>query len=338
MEPHELNRMFDRLAPTPEQEENGLNRLLQTERKVRPMKKLKKLTVAGVAAALMAVTCAAAVVTGVDQRILGYFHIASEQEPLMAPTAVRVEKSHIYDNGWTVDIRQAMSDRYSMAVLFDVAAPEGMGLDWEESGLSLEPCPDRKFSGMGWRVDHLADEDPEDNRASYLLFLHYDNHDGYDIIGSVWDLTPKYFWYVERDGTSREVPLEDWTCRVRLSDQDPGLLYDVGQTISLKGCGTDLDQVYLSPISFAFRLRHIPDALWEIGSGLGREDLEGDIILHTASGEIVQMETLVMGGLTNPDPDDPDASYGLYMFRPERVIDPAEIISVTICGQTFVLK
>ena len=30
MEPHELNRMFEGLAPTAEQEEQGLRRLLQT--------------------------------------------------------------------------------------------------------------------------------------------------------------------------------------------------------------------------------------------------------------------------------------------------------------------
>ena len=53
MEPCDLNRMFDALAPTPEQEQAGLDRLLQTERKVVPMKKLKKLTVAGIAAALI---------------------------------------------------------------------------------------------------------------------------------------------------------------------------------------------------------------------------------------------------------------------------------------------
>lgn len=57
MERHELNRIFDALAPTPEQEQAVLNRLLQTERKGRPMKKLKKLTVVSIAAALMAVMC-----------------------------------------------------------------------------------------------------------------------------------------------------------------------------------------------------------------------------------------------------------------------------------------
>lgn len=63
MEPRELNRMFDQLAPTAEQEEAGLDRLLQTERKVIPMRKMKKLTSIGIAAALTLalVTCAAAV-------------------------------------------------------------------------------------------------------------------------------------------------------------------------------------------------------------------------------------------------------------------------------------
>ena len=38
MERQELNRMFDHLAPTAEQERQGLHRLLQTERTVTPMK------------------------------------------------------------------------------------------------------------------------------------------------------------------------------------------------------------------------------------------------------------------------------------------------------------
>ena len=338
MELHELNQMFDRLAPTPEQEQNGLNRLLQTERKVRPMKKLKKLTAAGVAAALMAVTCAAAVVTGVDQKILGYFNIAPEQEPLMAPTAVRVEKSHTYGNGWTVDIRQAISDRYSMAVLFDVTAPEGTSMDWEKSGIRVQSHPSTSSPswGVGSSDYQLADEDPEDNRASYLLFLHYDNQEAYDILGSVWELTPEYFWYIEQDGTDREVPLEGWTCTVRLSEQDPGLLYEVGKPISLIGCETELYQAYLSPISFFFRLRNIPDALWETGSDLG-DELRSNVFLHTDSGEVIGM-TLTMGGLTNPDPYDFSKEYGLYQYDLEQVIDPAEIVSVTICGQVFALK
>ena len=65
-----LRRVFDRTRPSPEQKEAMLSRLLEPERKVVPMKKLKKLTVIGIAAALMVISCAAAVVTGIDQRLL----------------------------------------------------------------------------------------------------------------------------------------------------------------------------------------------------------------------------------------------------------------------------
>lgn len=63
MDRHELNRMFEQLVPTAEQEKAVLDRLLQTERKVIPMKNLKKLSSIGIAAVvtLALVTCAAAV-------------------------------------------------------------------------------------------------------------------------------------------------------------------------------------------------------------------------------------------------------------------------------------
>ena len=67
MEPRDLNRMFDRLAPTADQEQAVLDRLLQTERKGKTMRKLKKLTVFAVAAALMVISVAAANPEGVQE-------------------------------------------------------------------------------------------------------------------------------------------------------------------------------------------------------------------------------------------------------------------------------
>ena len=55
-----LRRVFDQARPSPEQKEAMLRRLLEPERKGKPMKKLKKLTVFAVAAALMAISAAAA--------------------------------------------------------------------------------------------------------------------------------------------------------------------------------------------------------------------------------------------------------------------------------------
>lgn len=140
MEQRDLNRMFDALAPSQEQEQAVLDRLLQTERKGSPMKKLKKLTVLGIAAALMVISCAAAVVTGLDQRLADYFGASPEQaEQLSTAAATQDPVSHTYDSGWTVQISQVLSDRYMVAALIDFTAPEGMVLPIpEDTELSRE--------------------------------------------------------------------------------------------------------------------------------------------------------------------------------------------------------
>ena len=65
-----LRRVFDQARPSRAQKQAMLDRLLEPERKEKPMKKLKKLTVFAVAAALMAISAAAANPEGV-QRFLG---------------------------------------------------------------------------------------------------------------------------------------------------------------------------------------------------------------------------------------------------------------------------
>ena len=135
-----LRRVFDRTRPSPEQKEAMLRRLLEPERKAVPMKKLKKLTVLGIAAALMVVSCAAAVVTGIDKRLADYFGANQEQtEQLAVAAATQAPVSHTYDSGWTVQISQVLSDRYIVAALIDFTAPEGMVLPIpEDTELSRE--------------------------------------------------------------------------------------------------------------------------------------------------------------------------------------------------------
>ena len=143
MEQRDLNRMFDALAPTQEQEQAVLDRLLQTERKGNSMKKLKKLTVLGIAAALMVISCAAAVVTGLDQRLADYFGASPEQAELLLPGAVPVDVT-VEDNGAALHVTQVLMDRYTIIFLADFTAPEGTVLDMKED-LDIARC----FGGMG---------------------------------------------------------------------------------------------------------------------------------------------------------------------------------------------
>ena len=131
MTSHDLNRAFEAFAPTAEQEQAMLDRLLTEQKEVRPVNRIKKMTVVLVAAALMLMACAFTVVTGLDQRILSYFGGGEEQAQLVSGGVVEVEKSFRYENGWAIHIRQVLADRYSLAVLAEVVAPEGTVLDGE---------------------------------------------------------------------------------------------------------------------------------------------------------------------------------------------------------------
>ena len=184
MGPHELNRMFDRLAPTPEQEEAVLGRLLQTEKKgVLPMKRLKQLAAAGIAAALMVLSCAAAVVTGLDQRLIDYLGGGAQAQELLAPGAEALDITET-DNGATLHVTQVLMDRYSILALAEFTAPEGTVLDEKSEGLRFgrnsvklqlldENGADLNVNtcySWGWRI--LEDGGQTDNHLSILFSMH----------------------------------------------------------------------------------------------------------------------------------------------------------------------
>ena len=109
----DLKRVLDQVKPSPNREEAMLSALLTEERMETPMKtrkKLSRLAAMGVAAALLLTTCAFAVVTGLDGRLLHYFGGTPEQEPLLSPTAVAVNRE-IKDQGSTLHVRQVIADR-----------------------------------------------------------------------------------------------------------------------------------------------------------------------------------------------------------------------------------
>lgn len=345
MSPGDLNRMFDALAPSPEQRQEGLHRLLQEERNARPMKRMKqmkRLAVAGIAAALMLVLCAAAVVTHIDEKLLGYFHMTPDQEPLMAPTAVRVEQSHTYDGGWTVAVRQVLSDRWSLVARIDVTAPDGTRVDSESSwlGISADETPHRMGSAVSvYPLSGQEEEDAEDNQATFLFHISFEDDDASGIPGNSFEITPEAFEYTTSNGTRQQIALNGWTCPVTVSAQDPGILYELNQPVTLQDGSLTLESVYLSPISVVLRLRNGASNI-EDADQLGPDDLyvASEVRLETASGMAVLMDpNNEFGGTSNPDPEDPDSIYATLQYRTAEIMDPAEISTLTFCGQNFVL-
>lgn len=265
-----LRRVFDQARPSPEQKEAMLRRLLEPERKGKPMRKLKKLTVVAIAAALMVISCAAAVVTGIDQRLLDYFGADREQAELLVPGAVPVDVT-VEDNGATFHVSQVLMDRYTILFLADFTAPEGTVLDRDDYNFDapMGVVPDLfdragepiEIEGTwGWTLEILDDGDPMDNHLTLLFWLQI--NDGFLPeweIGGVSMNNGDLIRYGENPWDKITVCSGDWSCVVTFAWQDIGQSIYPDQVIGrLDDKDITLTELYLSPMTMKIYYQRYP--------------------------------------------------------------------------------
>ena len=410
MERQELNRMFDQLAPTAEQEQEGLHRLLQTERTVAPMKKFKKLTALGVAAALLIATWAAAVVTGVDQRLARYFGAEPEQaERLAAAAATEAPVSHAYDSGWTARISQVLSDRYMVAALIDITAPEGIKLPVPESAETAErklsvmvdyrvedrdgnllgalkdapiPVPQISFCEddgepvydfTRWKGEHrghggagrcvyLESSDPEHGRISVLweFAMGTINHPDFQsfagdaLLGAKVSIIPKGVTFNGTLDTNKDISVaveefyfedEDalwyydlWSYELTLPETDPGSVHRIEAPLRIGKYEMELEAVYLSPLELSYEFTMFGPLPLEGLPQLYEEETR-DYAIHMADGSSVSVKPEFFDSFTAVTFEEPDDG-GIHQITlyPVELIDPAQVVSFSLFGQTFDLK
>ena len=318
MEQHELNRMFDVLAPTQEQEQAVLDRLLRTEREVIPMKKLKKLTVIGIAAALMVISCAAAVVTGIDKRLLDYFGVGPEQAELLAPGAVPVDVA-VEDNGATLHISQVLMDRYYIMFLADFTAPEGTVLDRDDyffdtpvgfKDVLLDQSGEPIGIEGGWScgLEVLDDGDPLDNHLTLLFRLTLDEgvQPDWEISG-ISMCNGDLIRYGENPWDIITVWSGDWSCEIPFTWQDIGRSIRPDQVIGqLDGKDITLTEVYLSPMTLKIHYQRYPLGVQPPHTRTQPIDYrwnhvleDGDMTLTTREGRTVDLIVEGFAGTSN---------------------------------------
>lgn len=343
MELRELNQMFDRLAPTQEQEEEGLRRLLEQERKVYPMKKLKKLTVIGIAAALMIITCAAAVVTGIDQRLLDFMGWSSQAQELLAPGAMPVDIT-AEDNGATLHITQVLRDRYSIMMMADFTVPEGtvLEMDTTDPFVSFRGAPPELLDGDGapivmehsvsWNTVVLEDENPQDNQLSLVLTVELMDGIGEEVQTlALSNVDLAQF----DDKKMKMVPFYtgDWSCEVPLPQNDTGWSQQTNTVMELSDATVYDKGIYLSPMTLELALG-VDEGLSNVEKNRIQRlyltpyeatltDRNGqDIVLIAGSGSGTLNETVTL-------------------FQMPEIIDPAQFqggtLSFEMGGQTFTI-
>lgn len=331
MTSHDLNRAFEAFAPTAEQEQAMLDRLLTEQKEVRPVNRIKKMTVVLVAAALLLMACAFTMATGLDQSIVEYFKGEPEDASLMSAGIVPVEQSYTYDNGWTVEIKQVLMDRNSITALVELTAPEGVVPELEYRIFDMEPVI-TNAQGEGLllggvpREIPLEDPDPEDNQATILW--------SYDVLlgveemwGGSFTLIPRQFFWSTKEGP---VQFSDgWSCTGTLPSEDAGLLYRMDEPFSLEGKELGLKSIYISPIRFVFTLEACDPTMDTL------HEERGSVSLTLEDGSIVKMEEGIYSASADQTGETDDCR---IQFQPEKLVDPENVTAVTLYGQTFSLN
>lgn len=332
---HDLNKAFDEFAPTPEQEQAMLDRLLTDQKEVKPMNRMKKMTAVIAAAALLLMACAFTVATGLDQRILEYFGGTEEDASLMSAGTVHAEQSHMYGNGWTVAIKQVLMDRNSIAALVEITAPDGTVPDPTYRILDIYPAvfdihgETIAMGGTpGWVS--LEDDNLHDNKATMLWTLDLIESET-ELWGKNISLTPRqFFWSKEEDPVQFS---DEWSYSGMLPVGDSGLLYQMDTPFSLKLEELELKNIYISPIRVVLTL----DASILDSSDPATMDTFYDalyaegVFLTLEDGNIMEMRK----GICSASMDEKEDCR--ILFQPEGLVDPQTVCSVNLYGQSFSL-
>ncbi len=338
MDKCEVKRVFDQVKPTPEQEQAMLDRLLEEQKEVKPVSRMKKMTAVLVAAALLLMACAFTVATGVDQRLLALFRGDEQDAQQITEGVVSVGERYSYDNGWTVEVEQVLVDRYSLAVLVDLIGPEGMVLNGEGCFVDFasEIIPE-DGEGVGSYVSGstvLEDENPEDNRISFLwqrgpsTFLKSGTQ---SLIGCEISLRPTWLTRGGSRGIIADFRGDQRTFTIQLPEKDSGWTYQLGCPIQVDEETMTLESLYISPISVACFVNGTPhDArMW---GPPGLSDIYESLVLNMANGDSVTMSQSVSQTYN------PESGEGRLVFQTEQIIQPENVVSVTLLGQTFSLE
>ena len=286
MDRHELNRMFDGLAPTQKRERELLRQLLRDDaRRKRPMKNWKRVVIGMAAAALLVTGAAAAVVLpGLNQRFLEYLNVepensgaVAEAENLLYPGAMALDITK-ENNGAALHVTQVLRDRDFVMILADFISPEGTQLYMGEAdppGISTskglnngsgeavdfldgagEPLGKDGLVGFySWKV--LEDDDPMDNHVPLMFTLSPQMSES----AAVWNAASlrvpavNLGYYDLEQQKEITVYSGNWSFEVPLPQKEIGWAMQADQVIGeLDGAVMTAGELYLSPMTLELRL------------------------------------------------------------------------------------
>ena len=292
----------------------------------KPMKKNRfgLLLLAGVLCTGVVAASAAAIFQW-DKRMAEHLDASESQQELLDGAGMALGQTSERD-GWTMTMRQALGDKNQVYVLLDLAAPEGTKLDGDQYYFNMYNIRFDPLGPGGYTMDLLEDEDPSDNKITFMVELEASN----GLRGSTVNMS--FGELVElRQGESNVLAKGEWDFSVKMDYKDTGRTTRPNTEVEALGGTLKVEEITVSPLSLTVTLR---------GSAVAEFDKQPPdpevplfdlvpVALFDKSGQEVDA-----GGASVSIGDD----VFTYRISFGKVLDPADFGSITVAGVEIPLK
>ena len=223
-------------------------------------------------------------------------------------------------------------------ICFPSMTPERLG-GWERALVEKEKKEIQTYGVFGKsELEILESSNLKEGRLS-VMWIFYKGSEFIedDILGGRLRLSPKGLWFRE---TKKMLYLcgseEKWTYEAGLPESDPGRQYAVKVPIQMDGKELEVQKIYLSPLELACYIYYPYD--WDTGEPCCFLWESEEYTLNLSTGDRVSMKSELRGGCVGEQT--PESCWELYCVsaQPEQLVDPEQVTSVTLYGQTCELK
>ena len=341
---NDLNSCFDNVAPSSEQKQRMLDKILERKTENGGTESLKHgtkrlaIAVALVAVFVLMATTALAVGFGWHERFIEYFGIGEDQNTLL-DGAVGSPGISITENGVTVEVLQTLADSQGVYVIFEVTVPDDVeltndtGFEWamlnaeteqRTEGISMAVSGAEVLDISGKKLIAIASYIPNDPIKSGTLRLSLNNL-GYNIWTEGSAGVPEHEYYSFVEGK--------WVLEWEFTYEDTAKKVTPNQIVDTDGSSL-VTAVSISPVSICVSAEGPLDSSLEallVGGEITVTFIDGNMISYSS------VDRTSSFGRSLAKENDLIYNYQMYN-RFDRIIDPDDVVSVTLCDVTIPIR
>lgn len=260
----------------------------------------------------------------------------------------------VEQKGWTLTLTDCVGDDRRIYLGIEVTAPEGTVLDREHYAFARYDVdfPGRDWAG-GASLDQLPDDDPTDNRISFVYWSNRILSEGESINGSDVCLLLGNLCYLDWDGTGEEVawiPVCEgaWDFGTfSLTYRDSAIRLTPELPVTTLGVEAVITQVEVSPLGVYVRIEG--DALKGHHSWVEKNAPDGwygcveyqEILLYDAEGHVLAVDGVTSdcsGSGCSGGTDTGEEGYLVLARAFDSLVDVESLTAISVCGVEIPLR